>query len=186
MVYGVLSSSIVLLMQVFFFFVLFMFFAEFLFVTQYLDTLIISQMYLLPAYDDTRPSSTIKRLLFIRPATLLKKGTYVMHYQKGEYIYHKGERGKNVYYIVKGSVCIQYRNSISFIDRGSFFGEEACMLDEIHYGDAIAHTSVEIIQIPEYIFFSILEKNPKVSMKALSRISTYFAKFYGRSTNYLI
>ena len=186
MVYGVLSHVIVLLMEVFFFFIIFLFFAEFLFVNQYLDTLILSEMYLLPAYDDTNLKSIIRRLLFIRPDKFLKQGTYIMHYKKGEYIYKKGEEGHNVYYLAKGAVRILHTNSISFLEKGSFFGEEVCLLDESHTSDAIAYSDVDIVRIPEDVFFSILEKNPKVSMKALSRISSYFSKFYGLSTKYPI
>ncbi len=178
-VYGVLSNTIVLLLEAFFFFTIFLFFAEMVFVRQYFDTLLMGELYLLPDRDDTSRIATIKRLLFIRPDSLLKDGKSVLKVPKGGKIYSRGEKGQFTYYIASGSVLITRTNNLSYMDSGSFFGEEACLLDEIRNEDASAYTDVKLIRIPEEDFFTLLEKNPSVNNKALSQISKYFAKFYG-------
>ena len=58
------------------------------------------------------------------------------------------------------------------------------MLEERRTEDAVAVSDAEIIRIPEELFFSLLEKNPTVAQKALSQISAYYSKFYGRNEDY--
>ena len=58
------------------------------------------------------------------------------------------------------------------------------MLEETRSEDAIAYTDVKLVRIPEERFFSLLERNPEVAQRALSQISGYFSKFYGRNENY--
>jgi membrane protein len=180
-IYGVLSNTIVLLMEIFFFFVIFLFFGQYFFVYKYFDLLLISEMYLLPEYSDTGLFSTFKRMLFIRPDALLSKENNILRIKKDEYIYRQGDKGDGAFYLIRGTVQILHLNSVSYVDPGKIFGEEACMLEGIHNGDAVAKTDVELVKIPDSVFFDVLESNPKVSAKALSRISRYFAKFYGRN-----
>ena len=175
MIYGVLSNIIVLLLEVFFFFVIFLSFAEFVFVSQYFDTLLLSEIYRLPDRDETGLISTLRRLLFIRPDYLLKSDENVMYMKKGDPIYSSGEDGKFMYYIVSGTVKLLKKNNIAFVDSGSFFGEEAILMDGIRKEDAIAHTDLKMIKINEGKFYSILQKNPKVASKAMAKISKYFA-----------
>ena len=175
MIYGVLSNIIVLLLEVFFFFVIFLSFAEFVFVSQYFDTLLLSEIYRLPDRDETGLISTLRRLLFIRPDYLLKSDKNVMYMKKGDPIYSSGEDGKFMYYIVSGTVKLLKKNNIAFVDSGSFFGEEAILMDGIRKEDAIAHTDLKMIKINEGKFYSILQKNPKVASKAMAKISKYFA-----------
>ena len=175
MIYGVLSNIIVLLLEVFFFFVIFLSFAEFVFVSQYFETLLLSEIYRLPDRDATGLISTLRRLLFIRPDHLLKSDENVLYLKKGDPIYSSGEDGKFTYYIVTGTVKLLKKNNIAFVDSGSFFGEEAILMDGIRKEDAIAHTDLKMIKINEGKFYSILQKNPKVASKAMAKISKYFA-----------
>ncbi len=183
-IYGVLSNAVVLLLQVYFFFLIFLFFAQFLFVNQFFDSLVLSELYDLPNRNDTKPKSTLRRLLFIRPDSLLLDKKNVMRLKKGDYIYRKGEWGTDSFYIVKGTVFIAHKNNLECLTKGMFFGEEAAMLDGMRTEDAIANTDIEIVHIPENIFFSLLERNPSIAHKSLSQISAYFSKFYGRNEDY--
>ncbi|HAK69134.1 MAG TPA: hypothetical protein DCM57_05685 [Treponema sp.] len=177
-VYGVLSNTIVLLMEVFFFFVIFLFFAEFVFVHQYFDTLLISELYLLPDRNNTSLWATFKRLLFLKPRALMRKAGNSISLKKGETIYKEGDKGNCTFYIASGTVKISRPNNVVFFNSGSFFGEEACILDQQRKENATAQTDVKLVRISEEVFYSLLEKNPKVSAKAMSRISKYFARFY--------
>lgn len=184
LIYGVLSNIIVLLLEVYFFFMLFLFFAQLIFVQQFFDDLLLGELYVLPKREDTNFFSTLKRILFIKPEYLLLKNVNVIHCKKGEFIYKMGDSGMNAYYIVHGSIEISRENNISYLEKGSFFGEEACILDQARKEDAIANTDVEIVQISGRKFLSLLDKNPAVSKKALAQISTYFSKVYGRKDEF--
>ncbi|MBQ2601623.1 MAG: YihY/virulence factor BrkB family protein [Treponema sp.] len=175
MIYGVLSNIIVLLLEVFFFFVIFLSFAEFVFVSQYFETLLLSEIYRLPDRDATGLISTLRRLLFIRPDHLLKYEENVMLLKKGDTIYTFGDDGKFMYYIVTGTVMLIKKNNMTFVDSGAFFGEEAVLMDGIRKEEAVAHTDLKLIKINEDKFYSILQKNPKVASKAMAKISKYFA-----------
>lgn len=183
-VYGVLSNVVVLLLEVYFFFLFFLFFAQYLFVNQFFEILILSELYTLPERNDMTPKAILKRLMFIRPDYLLNIKSKVIHIPKGNYIYRQGDSSTDSYYLAKGTVLISRPTNFSYITNGMFFGEEACMLEEIRSEDAIAETDVELLKIPEELFFSILEHNPDVSSKALSQISSYFSKFYGRNDEF--
>ncbi|MCR5763179.1 MAG: YihY/virulence factor BrkB family protein [Treponema sp.] len=183
-VYGVLSNVVVLLLEVYFFFFIFLFFAQYLFVNQFFEILILSELYTLPSREDISPKGIFKRLIFIRPDYLLHIQDKVIRIKKGEYIYRLGENSTDSYYLSKGTVRLSRPNTLSYISNGMFFGEAACMLEEIRNEDAIAETDVELVKIPEELFFSILEHNPTVSRKVLSQISSYFSKFYGRNDEY--
>mgnify|MGYP002623686832 CR=1 FL=1 len=178
LIYGVLSNTIVLLMEMWFFFVIFLFFAQWLYVWQFFDTLLLAELYLLPEHDNTSIYASLRRILFIKPDSLLSKDTGVSTITKGSYIYKAGDKGTDAFYIVQGTVQIFHTNHFSFIDKGKFFGEEACMFSGIRNEDALAYTDVKLVKIPEEKFFNLLERNPQVSRKALSHISKYFAKFY--------
>lgn len=183
-VYGVLSNGVVLLLEVYFFFLIFLFFAQYLFVNQFFEILILSELYTLPSRDDISPKAIFKRIMFIRPDYLLNIKNQVIKIPKGHYIYRLGENSTDSYYLASGTVRLSRPNAISYISNGMFFGEAACMLEEIRNEDAIAETDVQLVKIPEAQFFSILEHNPAVSSKVLSQISSYFSKFYGRNDEY--
>lgn len=180
-IYGVLANAIVLLLSVFLFFMIFLFFAQWLFVYQFFDTLLLCELYLLPDHTEEGFFATIKRALFIKPVHLMIKNSSHSFIKQGQKIYSLNQEGHEAYYLVRGTVKLQSKNHISFIERGKFFGEEACLLNGIRTEDAIACSDTDIIRIPEETFFSLLERNPKVSRKALSLISNYFSKFYGLS-----
>lgn len=176
-IYGVLSGIIVMLMEVFFFFIIFLFFAQFLFVYQFFTTLILGELYLLPARDDVSILAMVRRTLFIRPDTLLNDGEYVVSLNRGEYLYKRGERCRAAYYLAQGTVVVMRPNGISYVECGNFLGEEAFFLDGVRHEDVKASSYAKLIAIPEDIFLKLLERNPRVSKKALSEINGYFAKF---------
>ena len=184
LIYGVLSNVIVTLLGVYFFFMIFLFCAQFLFVLQFFGPLLLSELYLLPERGDTHIKQTVRRLLFIRPDSLLGDTPDTITLKKGEYVYRRGDFGTDTYYLAGGTIQLLRTNNVSFIERGKFFGEGACMLEETRSEDAIAYTDVKLVRIPEERFFSLLERNPEVAQRALSQISGYFSKFYGRNENY--
>ncbi len=185
-VYGAFSTIIVLLLEVWFFFVFFLFFAEFLFVYQYFDTLVLSELYVLPERDDSRLLPSLKRMLFINPISLIYKKGAMVTYKKNDFVYCQDDQGKCIYYIVKGSVLVMQKNNCCFKDTGEFFGEEDCLLGSKRQEEVMAVTDVELLKIEEETFFELIEKNKKVSKKALSKISSYYSRIYGRMDNNLI
>ena len=177
-VYGVLSNAIVLLLEVYFFFIIFLFFAQLLFVNQFFDTLVMGELYTLPGRDDIKIKSTLKRLLFLQPDSLLYNKDNVIHFKRGSYVYKRNQTGTDSYYIVRGTVRIAHKNNLSYLSRGDFFGEESGMLDEERKNDALAVTDVELVRIPLELFTSLLNRNPEIAKESLSKISSYFDRLF--------
>ncbi len=182
-IYGVLSNTIVLLSEVYIFFMVFLFFAQWLYVAQFFDTLLICELYLLPTRDDTSLLSTLKRILFIKPEFLLRHDSSVIKIAEDNFIYQKNDDAENVYYIFSGRVRLIDNFHISELDKGNFIGVESCMIEEPRQEDAYAVTDLELIRIPRDIFVNLIENAPEANKKALAQVSSYFVKTVSRKNN---
>ena len=180
-VFGVLSSTFVILMEVFFFFLIFLFFAQWLFVYQFFDTLLICELYLLPSGEDYKFYSNLKRMLFIRPDFFLHQDEGLLKIKSGEAVYETNESDNGIYYIYKGTIQLIESTHAKTIEKGSLFGIETCFINEPRNETAVALTNCQLIKIAPEIFLQVLEKNQKASIKALTQVRTYFTKFYKNS-----
>ncbi|MCR5622243.1 MAG: YihY/virulence factor BrkB family protein [Treponema sp.] len=169
-VYGVLSNAIVLLLEVYFFFIIFLFFAQMLFVNQFFDSLVLGELYTLPGRNETKLKASFKRLLFIRPDSLLERKENILSLKKGSYVYHQGEAGDFSYYIAEGDVMLSCRNSLRYLGEGAFFGEEAYLSKHERDEDAMAISDCVLIKVPERLFLSMLKRNPSLAQESLSKI----------------
>lgn len=178
LIYGAISSLLILMMQVWFFFNIFLFFAQMLFATEYLDILSFGLLYLLPDVDDSTKWARLKRNLFRKPAVLQTKYE-TKKYHIGEKIYSKDDKADCVYYICHGTVCrISADDSITLLKEGSFFGEMHCVLNQNRTNTTVAQTECEITIIESHEFLELLQKNERASSKAISKISTYTEELY--------
>ncbi len=179
LIYGAISSLLLLMMRVWFFFNIFLFFAQMLFCTEYLDTLSFALLYMLPENEENLSKwGAFKRSLFRKPAVIQNKYA-VKKYKYGETIYKTGDDADCVFYILKGTV---YRysqdNSITVLKAGSFFGEMHCVLNQPRTNTTIAQSDCEITIIESEDFLDILKKNQKASAKAISKVSRYTEELY--------
>lgn len=175
MIYGVMSSIIILLLKVFVFFILFLFFAQALFVHQFFDQLLLGELYLLPGRDETQLHLVLRRLLFIDPDYFILRMAAATDYKSGEMIYQEGDQGEWVYFLAQGQVQITGKYHIQQCHPGDFFGELPCILGRSREESAMAETQVQVIRIEAEDFISMLEKNPTANKKALSQVSNYFS-----------
>ncbi len=181
-VYGVLGNLMILLVEMYIFFVLFLFFAQLLYVLEFFDELLIGELYLLPTREETGILSTIKRVLFIKPSLLIQKSSFKkIHCTPGDVIYNANEKTTDTYYIVRGQIQLTKKNSINYYDTGSFFGELSCIINKEREYKAIARIETDLLVIDEKTFRHLLKHNPKVSIKAMAQISDYLREVYGRS-----
>jgi membrane protein len=185
LIYGVLSNVMILLFEVYIFFTLFFTCAQIIYVLQFFDPLILGELYLLPERDDTAILSVIKRVLFINPATFMNKND-VVAVKAGDIIFSKDDTTEDCYYVLNGTVVLSRNDNLTYYDKGSFFGEQACILSKPRAGEAKAQTDCELIRVQAAAFLSLLENDARAAEKALSQVSDYVAKVYGRTGNFLI
>ena len=178
LIYGVLGNVIVLLLDIFFFFVFFMFFAQYIFVCQFFDELLLGELYLLPKKEDSTFSEKLKRTLFIRPDFLLANQIALTYLAPGEKLYKEGDQNSFAYYILKGCIKLdrsEYEDTL-FYYRGDFFGELNCILVKPRSSTATAITDTTLVKIRGKNFRFLVKSNQQVTQKVLKELSEYLTK----------
>lgn len=176
-IYGVLSNLMILLFEVWFFFSIFVFFAQVIYVWQYLDSLLIGEIYLLPNNKNLGTWETLRRILFINPSALMTDENVVV-FHSGETIYDIGSEVSCVYYIYLGSVLESRNNIETRHKKGDSFGECELIMKTKRISRVIAETDCTLLRIPTEDFEELIERNPKAAAKAISTISSYTEKIF--------
>ncbi len=166
-VYGVLSNAIVLLLEVYFFFIIFLFFAQMLFVNQFFDSLVLGELYCLPGRNETKLKASVKRLIFIRPDSLLEREENILCLKKGSYVYRQGDEGLYSYYLAEGELMLSRQNSLRYLEEGAFFGEEVFLSQKERCEDAVVVSDCVLVKVKRELFFSMLKRNPSLAQKSL-------------------
>ena len=170
-VYGTISTIIILMLKVYFFFVFFLFFAQMIYVTQNFELLLKCEVYLLPDSERKGWMIQLRRMLFINPAAL-KTTTNTRMLQAGDVIFNSGDKADNVYYIRTGTITEEFENGESqTFSKGSFVGDTLCLLDETFRGTGTATTDCKIIIFSSSEFKELMKKSPKAASKALTKLS---------------
>lgn len=179
-VYGTISTLIVLMMKVYTFFVIFLFCAQMVYVSQNFNNLLLAELYLLPNELDSGLNNTMRRKTFIN-STVLQTEKNTAHYKSGDVIYKIGDEVTRVFYLRKGSITETTTSDFSdsadnFMfskqyKQGSFFGELPVILNTNRETTAIALTDCEIMEIPASQFLDLIHENPRVSIQAISQLT---------------
>ena len=171
LIYGVLGQVIISLMDIYFFFVFFLFFAQYIFVYQFFDQLLLGELYLLPRREDAGFLGAAKLLLFIRADFLLAEDAKVLSLARGETVYAPGEDSDGAYYIAEGSVAEIRGEEVQTLSRGDFFGEIGCVIRKRRNSLATASSDSRIVKIPPSDFSLMVKKNPQAMNRLLAKIS---------------
>lgn len=183
--YGTISTLIIVMVKVYFFFALFLFFAQMVYVSQFLKDMLLAEFYLLPDYSTEDWGDIVRRVLFIN-SSVLQTSNNTVEFLAGDMIFTQGDPSDSVYYIHKGSVCQSTENSILHYNQGDFFGDVSCILNQKRFGTAVAETSCKLLKLSSVDFFNLLKSNPEASSKAISKVSSYTARLYGNRNDNLI
>ncbi|MCM1321271.1 MAG: YihY/virulence factor BrkB family protein [Bacteroides sp.] len=184
LIYGVLGNLIIILLELCIFFYLFLFFAQYIFIRQFFDSLLLSELYLLPDREETKLLAVSQRLLFIRPDRFLISGAYgncsSVSLDAGKFLYTPGDASTGIYYIISGAVEIISITNCAYKDTGASFGEEECILHTRRTSSVHAIQKTQLLHIPCNMFYQLMQTNPSAAQKAMTIIMRYFAGIYGR------
>ncbi len=99
--------------------------------------------------------------------------TYARTYDKGAELFHEGEEGDYMYYILSGSVDILARGRvIASLGEGRYFGEYSMLLGEPRVTTAIvAEPETRLALISRDTFQTILRENPAVAVSVLKEMA---------------
>jgi membrane protein len=158
-IYGVLGSLILMVLWVYFSFVLFFFFAEYTFVADKLEVLVLERMYLFRGQQDTK-GKKIEKFLFSHPARIFEK--YARRYKPGEILFREGENSTDIFFVDRGGVDIFRKvedrdHKIATILAGRVFGEMAYLLQESRTATAITATDSILLILTPDIFEDLLK-----------------------------
>lgn len=176
-VYGTISTVVILMMRIYFFFVFFWFWAQMIFVDQFFDTLLLSEIYLLPSTESKGLMPTFRRMMFINPRAL-KTTDNTKYYKPDDVIFDVGDLADCIYYIRKGTVIEEANGTSVYYEQGEFFGEVQCILNQPRISTAIATTECKLLVFTKNEFMDLMEKSPKAATKAVSKISEETAQIY--------
>ena len=165
-VYGILSKTIVFLLEVYFFFLIFFFCAQWIYVYKFYLVLSLGEVYLLNDEHDGFFKSRVKHLLFSRWG--VRFAGQAVHLKKGQFAYRTGEASRSAFYVASGKVALTSDEGASLLEAGSFFGEKQCLMKGKRREDAVSLADTLVVEIPRSVFSKLIEKNPRASIKALS------------------
>ncbi len=177
-IYGVLGSLILMVLWVHFCFVLFFFFAEYVFVSDKIDVLVLERMYFFRLRQDIK-GKKVEKFLFRHPKRIFEK--YARRYKPGEILFREGDRGTDIYFIYSGSIGISraidgVEHKLATLKEGEVFGEMAYLLNENRTATAIAETeSVLIVIIPD-IFEELLQADNIFSRNVIQLLTNRLRK----------
>lgn len=170
LIYGAISSVIILMMKVYMFFMCFLLYAQNVYVTQNFDSLLFCEMYMLPSINSQKGINKLKCLIFTNPSDLQDEEN-TMYCKEGDIIYSQGDESEFVYFIKKGKVIEELENEEEkTFDEGVFFGEKSAVLKRPRKGTTSAACDCEIIKIDADTFRSLLIKNPRASAFAMRKL----------------
>ncbi len=183
LVYGFLSNVIVILLEVFVFFLLFLFFAQFQYVMQFFESFLVSRIYRLPGRNERDPFRKLERRLFARPALLYR--TYAVKFAEGETVYALGEDSTDFYYVWRGSVRITApspdgeNERTRFLSAGEVFGDLSGLIGGRRTSTAVAASPVLILKLPGRLLREAIEVDGAISRKTLGMVTDYVRETHG-------
>src|SRR5882724_221926 len=94
----------------------------------------------------------------------------------GEYVFHEGDLGTEMFIIHEGQVEILNRVAeeeklLAVLDKGDFFGEMALLEDRPRAASARALTSARLLQINGATFDQMLRDNPEIAVRMMRKLS---------------
>ena len=182
LLYGALGNLMIMLVNVYFFFMFLFLGAQLAYVIDTFDILFFIRMRQVrlkaaenPADAKKRRSFDFNKKLFYSVQGNLDK--YLHHYKKDEIIFLQGDSGKDIFYIIEGEAevmipCAQEESKGMIITADSFFGEMGYLLSEERSATVKARTDASVLALPPALFDAILKYDAnfdKEIMKHMSR-----------------
>jgi CRP-like cAMP-binding protein len=104
-----------------------------------------------------------------------KKG-YAVEIKAGEYVFHEGDLGTEMYVINEGKVEIlnqvgDEEQLLAVLEKGDFFGEMSVLEDLPRAASARAGSDVRLLQINGSTFDFLLQGNPEIAVRMMRKLS---------------
>ncbi|MDR0877982.1 MAG: YihY/virulence factor BrkB family protein [Treponema sp.] len=173
--YGALGGLILMLVNVYFFFILFFFGAQLAYVIDSFDVLLFSKLRYIRS-ETPHSRNLVERKIFSAADGHLRK--YIRSYKKGETVFFEGDNGQEIYYLISGAADIYLQNTpespmekISSFNPGVFFGEMSYLLSEQRTATVMARTDMVVMVLPPAMFDEVLRSDPATARTIIENLS---------------
>jgi membrane protein len=162
-IFGSLETVVILVIWVFYIALIFLFCAELISSYERRDMILIEKAFLKPGKDQ----------LWTEEQLLQKFGR---HYNRDEYIFHEGDAGRDIFYILNGRIRMeksigQVKKALAEMGSGEYFGEMAALLSAPRNASARCLEECHIAIISGEMLQNILRGNGEVALFMLRKFS---------------
>jgi hypothetical protein len=103
-------------------------------------------------------------------------GGYIVEFKDGDYIFHEGDLGTEMYIIHEGKIEILNKvgnkeTVLAVLERGDFFGEMSVLEDMPRAASARALSDTRLLQINGSTFDQLLRDNPEIAVRMMRKLS---------------
>jgi membrane protein len=173
--YGALGGLILLLVNVYFFFILFFIGAQLTYVIDAFDVLLFSKLRSILAETPLSRNRMERKIFSIADGHL---GKYIRSYAKGETVFTGGDSGREIYYLISGQADAYLygkpesaMEKISSFSPGAFFGEMGYLLSENRTATIKAGTDIVAMVLPPAMFDEVLGSDPATARMIIENLS---------------
>lgn len=111
----------------------------------------------------------------------------VLKLQAGEYIFHAGDQGNEMFLIISGSVRVETviggsRQVLARFNKGQIFGEIAFVTKILRTADVIAVEELEVLEISENFLQELTGKLPQTAAKILFNLAVILCERLANTT----
>jgi hypothetical protein len=115
---------------------------------------------------------------------------FLSHFTKGQFVFHEGEEGDEMYIIQSGkvSICKNIRNkktTLTLLEKGDFFGEMSILERLPRTADAEVVEDADLITINSQTFGEMIRSNPEIAVRMLRKYSMRMRELSDQMENYL-
>ena len=167
-VYGAISTLVILLFKVYLFFAVFMFCAQMLYVSEFFENLMICELYYAQTVKKNQVNIIFYEKMFKNP--VFSDAFITKQYKNQQKIYSPEDDAEFVFYLKNGIILDIQANHCKTYRNGDFFGESCIILNEKRKSNAIAVGECEVSYIPKDVFQKILADYPKLGKIALQKM----------------
>jgi membrane protein len=171
LVYGVIGSLILLLVNVYTFFSLYLYFAELAYVEEHLDALLFGRFGRLSLGAAT---SKFESALFMEPDRLFRN--FGKAFSRGESVFEAGDTGGEAYFVHRGKIgiflsTVEGERQVAEVARGEVFGEMAYILSEPRNATARALEDTVLLELPPSVFETYIRSSAEASRGLIATLS---------------
>lgn len=171
LLYGVFGNLVLLLLNVYFFFMIYFYCAELAYVLERFDALLFARFF---KVSQSEQKGRIARALFEKPERLIT--LFGREYAAGEAVFKEGEASKEAYYLLSGRLGVYIDDGsgerrIGFIEEGELFGEMAELLGETRTATTRAEDDSLAIALPPEVFHELLDSDLGLSRRMIALLS---------------